>query len=412
MGRAPVHILALAHVPVRRESTRCAYTMKVYNLCRMLRGLGHCVTLYGLEGSDESIADEFVPCASAETWRATYGDHDPVTYQFDWSTKDAAWQEFRRRAAFELVRHFLSCDPQQPEFVLCSFGWAHEPSTRGLPGNAIVVESGIGYRDSFADFRVFESHAVYHATLARQKPRDVICGQSYWTVIPNYYDPGEFTFDADKDDYFLYLGRINHDKGYGIALDACRHLGAEILCVGQLPNPPGGDAAKRALERISTAGGSHRPSVGPDERRPLLAKAKALFVPSQYVEPFGGVHMEAALSGTPVITSDWGVFPETVIQGVTGYRCTTLREYVWAAAHIETIEPQACREWALNFTLAAAAPRYDAYLQRLYDLHTGKDWAYVPDDHADSGEILVKQQTLPNQNSSVRRLGSEGVNAA
>jgi len=396
MQRAPVHILSLAHIPVRAESTRCAYSMKVYNLCRMLRGLGYPVTLYGLAGSDTSIADDFVECVSRETWESVYGKHDPVTYQFDWSTGDAAWQECRRRAGFELVRHFQSCDPARPEFVLCSFGWAHEPSTRRLPDNAIVVESGIGYRSSFAKFRVFESHAVYHATLARAKPNDVICGQSYWTVIPNYYDPSHFDFAAQKQSYFLYMGRLNQDKGYGIALKACKRIGAKLICVGQLPNPPDGDAAKWVINQIRDAGGRYLPSVGPGPRRQLLAGATALFVPSQYVEPFGGVHMEAAFSGTPVITSDWGVFPETVLQGITGYRCTTLREYTWAAAHIDRIDPHDCRQWAMqNFTMDAIGPRYDAYFQRLYDLKLGRDWKWVPEDNRDSGEVLVKRQRYP-----------------
>ena len=397
MTKVPVHILGLAHVPVDKQSTRCAFTMKVYNLCRMLRALGgYHVTLYGLEGSDATIADEFVPCVSLESWRAVYGQHDTIAYQFDWNQNDACWQEFQRRAAFELVRHFQSCDPDKPELVLCPFGYGHKPSTERLPKNAVVIEPGIGYRASFADFRVFESHALYHLVLGRETPKGVPHGNSYWTVIPNYFDPADFQFCAEKWNYLLYLGRLNNDKGYGIALDAAQHVGVPLLCVGQLPNPPKGEVARGVLGRIAAAGGRYLPSVGPDGRKALLACARAVFVPTQYVEPFGGVHIEAAMSGTPVITSDWGVFPETVLQGVTGYRCTTLREYVWAAEHVQDIRPAACRDWAVqNFSLEAVAPRYREYFRRVYDLHLGRDWKYVPSEHDDSGEILSKVRQYP-----------------
>ena len=46
-------------------------------------------------------------------------------------------------------------------------------------------------------------------------------------------------------------------------------------------------------------------SVGVKERANLLFNADAVIVPTTYIEPFGGVVIEAMLAGTPAITTDF-----------------------------------------------------------------------------------------------------------
>ena len=89
-------------------------------------------------------------------------------------------------------------------------------------------------------------------------------------------------------------------------------------------------------------------------------------MPTYYVGPFEGVAVEAMMCGTPVITTDWGVFAETVIQGKTGFRCRTLQEFVDAAEHVGELDAQAIRRHAVNnYSLEAIAPKYQAYFERL-----------------------------------------------
>jgi glycosyltransferase involved in cell wall biosynthesis len=105
-----------------------------------------------------------------------------------------------------------------------------------------------------------------------------------------------------------------------------------------------------------------------------MAHAKALFLPTLYLEPFGYVVIEAAFSGTPSITTNFGAFPETVLDHYTGFRCDTHDDFIWAAKNIDKIKPRTCRDWAMNnFTIDRVCSMYQHYFTRILNL-TGKGW--------------------------------------
>ena len=111
-----------------------------------------------------------------------------------------------------------------------------------------------------------------------------------------------------------------------------------------------------------------------------MSKAKVGFIASTYVEPFGGVQVEYMMSGTPVITPDWGAFTEVNLHGITGYRCRTMQDFIYALKNIDKIEPETCAKWAINnYTMDVIAPRYEQYFEQVLNVHSREGW-YTVDD--------------------------------
>jgi glycosyltransferase involved in cell wall biosynthesis len=177
--------------------------------------------------------------------------------------------------------------------------------------------------------------------------------------------------EPTKSDELLFMGRLNDDKGVAIAIDVARRVGRRIAIVGQ------GDPARFLKENPHVR---YLPPVDVEGRRQLMAEAAALICPTQYVEPLGNVALEAQASGTPVICTDWGGFTETVLHGVTGYRCRTMEQFEWAARNIDRIDPAACRQWALdNFSTERIGPMFEEYYLMLLDLDGDGWYARRPD---------------------------------
>jgi glycosyltransferase involved in cell wall biosynthesis len=244
---------------------------------------------------------------------------------------------------------------EKHDFVCVIGGYAQKQIADALP-HMITVEFGVGYGGTFSKYRVFESYAWMHtcygaATMG--KPHDA--DGSWWdAVIPGYLDPAMFPFSAQKEDYYLFIGRLVDRKGYRIAADVCFDLGKKLVVAGQGTPPVG-------CEYVGV--------VGPEERGRLMSRAKAVFVPTIYVEPFGNFNVEAQACGTPVITTDWGAFTETVIDGVTGFRCRTFGEFKRAAQEVDKLNPREIRDHAVGkYSLDVIGKKYEAYFERLLHL--------------------------------------------
>jgi len=366
-----IHVLGLPHTKTTKDFTACAYTQKVWKFCKMMKGRGHYIMHYGHEDSNPA-ADENITVITNDVWNKVYGSHDYKKKLFKYNTSDEAYQTFYRNAIREIGKR------KQPGDIILPFWGSGVRPICDAHNDLCIIEPGIGYAGGmWSVFKIFESYAIYHAYCSLENVST--CKQSWYDqVIPNYFDLDEFEYSHEKEDYFLYVGRVYDGKGVNIALQTTQAIGAKLKIAGQI-----GQEFYEKMDK-NNSWPDHVEFVGyvnAEERKNLMKGAIASFLPSMYVEPFGGVQIENLLCGTPTITTDWGAFAENNIHGLTGYRCRSFEEFVKAAKNCQEgkIRPIDCRNHGENFSLEATAPKYEKYFSQALNVTQAKGWYTIED---------------------------------
>jgi glycosyltransferase involved in cell wall biosynthesis len=338
------HVPALPGRPTARENSTCAYSGYIRKLCRMMHERGHHVILYA-NGPVGVEVSEFVACYPILD--------EPLPFN-----EPERWADCNDRAADAINAR------AEPGDFLCLTAGEQRAIAEAVP--LMAVEQRVGYAGTFTEHRVFETYAWMHAVYGQQQGAMSANGLCYDAVIYPPFEVEDFpeggggVLGRGEGDYLLYLGRMVERKGCRVAAQIAEALDARLILAGEGPDVPDY--------------GEHIGNVGPDQRAALLGGARALLAPTTYLEPGGGAAIEAQLCGTPVLSTDWGCYTETVEQGVTGCRCRTLGEFLWAAGAVGELDRAAIRERAIaRHSLEAIGPQYERYFERLGTLY-GKGW--------------------------------------
>lgn len=354
-----LHLLSVPHCITRADFSHDPYAMKVRLFAPMMRPLGFHVVHYGVAGA-ESGANEQVDLMGQDEHLRLLGQraYHESTAERSGPASDynsSLYTTFNAALKVALLAHVAPGD------IIClPRGNAHDDATRDLPGirsgEIMRIETGIGYPKPATFTRVYESEAWRHWILGSEMRE----GMGWETprlewVIPNYYNVEEWPLHRELADEehqrVVFLGRLNEMKGLSLIpkLAKARPDLWFVICGQGDPTP-----------YLTQPNIEYRPPISGTARAAYLAGARCAIFPSRFVEPFCGAAVEAMLCGTPVLTSDFGAFTETVIDGINGFRCRTAADFIARLDDVLDLDRGVVHTQAqLRYSTNVVGPKYE-----------------------------------------------------
>lgn len=205
-----------------------------------------------------------------------------------------------------------------------------------------------------------------HLVAISESQRDANRDVRYAGVVYNGIALERYPYQEVKDDFLVYIGRANPDKGPAIAIEVARRAGLPLAMVVKKSEPFeraywNEHVAPRLNDEVVVY-----EDISHEQKVDLLARARAMVFPIQWPEPFGLVMVEAMACGTPVVTCAVGAATELVEDHVTGFLRDSVDDLVDAVHHVGECSPARCRARVeQRFTTEAMVCGYEALFDEL-----------------------------------------------
>lgn len=336
-----LHVVALPHTELTADFSWCAFTQLCRNFCTMMKQRGYKIVLYGGEHND---------CLFDEAYKV-----HPQVRKFEATIPDWTGPLFQGMNDWTIDKMYSTLEPG--DVVCLSMGASQVPIIEQFGNDHHFVEYAVGYPGVATTHRVFPSYAWQQAILTQQAiASNCVNGNVHDVVIPHFLNVDDWPRGQDtREKYLVFAARQNTDKGFKIAHDIAKALDVPLRVAGAGTPPEG--------EKVEYLG-----VLTPGALALLFGEASAVIAPTLYTEPFNLVAAEAQMCGTPVLTTDWGAFVETVEQRRTGFRARNLTEaideveFMLDGAYDNLyIRDRAIGLWSFD----AVAPQYDRYFRQL-----------------------------------------------
>jgi glycosyltransferase involved in cell wall biosynthesis len=186
-----------------------------------------------------------------------------------------------------------------------------------------------------------------------------LAGHPRLHLIPHGLNLSDYPFQAAKEDFLLFLGRIYPDKGLHTAIRLAREGRTRLIIAGPVFEPDRPYFDRQIRDQID---GDRIVYLGPADHAhkcDLMKRARALVLPLEVDETFGLAMIEAMACGTPVLAYDRGAVPEVVAQGETGFAVQTYEQLRDCLPRLARLDPHRCREHvARHFSLDRLVTAY------------------------------------------------------
>jgi glycosyltransferase involved in cell wall biosynthesis len=301
-------------------------------LCTALVARGHEVTLFAAPGSHSS-ARVITPLAAAHPDEIGFSLCEADHVSHTWDQIDQAAE---RDEPFDVVHDHSGFT------AMAMAGRLAAPVVHTLHGPFIEKTLAIYQR---------HSHKATLVAISRSQAASAPVGVRIAAIVPNPIVVDDWPLRSQKQDYLLWVGRMDPIKGAHLAIKAARLAGRRLVLAG--PVQPGQERYFREQVEPDIDGQRVRyiGEVGGSPKTELFANAAGFLMPVRWREPFGMVIVEALACGTPVIAFPEGALTEIVINGENGFLVGNETEMADAVKGLGSIDPVRCR--------ASVAERYD-----------------------------------------------------
>jgi len=339
-----IAMIAPPYIPIPPEKYG-GIELVVYNLIEGLTALGHEVVLF-------APRDSKVSCKMI-----TYLDH-PAYFGLDSPLQEKFFVgELASKFAYAMAG-YLGADIIHDHTLFNSS--VNIPTVHTLHGPATE-----GAVKQCVELSEFEKN-TFTAISNRQKELYLTINSriNFTDTVYNSVDIKTIEWSRKKEDFFLFVGRANWEKGLDLAIRVACKAGVGLVMAVKMSE----DFEKEFFTKEIRPWIEKYPKnlffqLNEEMNRTMLIdlfkRAKCTLFTSQWEEPFGLVMIESMACGTPVIALRRGAAPEVIIDGKTGFIVDNEEEMIEATKRVNEIDPEICRKHIEeNFSLEKMASDY------------------------------------------------------
>jgi glycosyltransferase involved in cell wall biosynthesis len=330
-------------------------------LCEALVTRGHDITLFAAPGSrSPAHVHTLLESAHPDTIGSALHESDHVASAFD--AIDGAAE---RGEPFDVIHDHSG-------FTAVAMA--------GRVGTPVVHTLHVPFDRERARLYARHAHKVHLVAISHSQVEHAPAGVRATAVVPNPIAVDRWPLGMEKDDYLLWIGRMDPVKGAHRAIEVARLAGRPLVLAGPVQTGQAEYFREQIEPRVDGQRVRYVGEVAGAAKQRLYARAAALLMPIRWDEPFGMVMIEALACGTPVIAFPEGAAREVIIDGHNGMLVADEAEMARAIAHVAAIDPILCRESArARYDLAICADGYEAVYRRAARIRPSPavslDWA-------------------------------------